>query len=430
MSKTSLLACLLVAMPLPAATPPAAIHLGVATCATTTCHGSVKPTDKGIIQQNEYVTWSRFDPHAAAYRTLFDERSVTIARRLGIGPPHEAKICLDCHTDNALLAQRGTKFQLDDGIGCEVCHGGAAAWLATHDDDPAVGHADNIAKGMTALDMPGVRAQICVGCHVGGADTNGADRFASHRLMAAGHPRLSFELDTYTELWRTSGGREHYRVDADYAQRKPPSPAAEVWAAGLVANSHALIGQVSSRYGTDGSLPDFALFNCYSCHRTMRLRDWQDKGRDANAEPGSLRFDDSVLAVLQAALTARPDLQSQLREDRAAFQKTAGAAGGAVTMAAASLDGTLAAIGRALATRPLTAKDAALALDALARGAGRGDYPDYVSAEQAAMGIAVLVSTTGSAGVSRGAIDDLFNALENDERYDPQHFRRALEQLK
>ena len=35
--------------------------------------------------QNEYVTWSRFDPHAGAYRTLLDERSAAIARHLGIG---------------------------------------------------------------------------------------------------------------------------------------------------------------------------------------------------------------------------------------------------------------------------------------------------------------------------------------------------------
>jgi len=421
----SLAVLLLAATAAAAANQPSDLHLGVATCASTTCHGSAKPAEKGDIQQNEYVTWSRFDPHAAAYRTLRDERSVAIARRLGIGKAQEAKICLDCHTDNTPPERRGPKFQLDDGIGCEFCHGGAQAWLASHDDYPTVSHADNVAKGMAALEEPAVRAATCAACHVGGGD-----RYASHRLMAAGHPRLSFELDTFTELWRTSGGREHYLRDADYAQRKPAPQAADVWAAGLVANSRAMTAQVSARYAKDGALPDFALFNCYSCHRAMRLNDWQDKGRDANAEPGSLRFDDSVLAVLQAALAARPTLQSQLRGDTAAFQKTAGASRDAVTKATATLDGTLAGIGRELSAHPLTAREAAQALDALARGAGRGDYPDYVSAGQAAMGIAVLVSTTGTPDASRGAFAELFKALENDERYDPQRFARVLEAMR
>jgi hypothetical protein len=422
---------LLVAAPLAAgaATPPDR-HLGVATCASTTCHGSAKPAEKDTIQHNEYVTWSRFDPHAGAWRTLLDERSVVMARRLGIGNAHEARICLDCHTDNAPVAERGPKFQLDDGIGCEACHGGAERWLASHDDVPAVSHADNLANGMRAIDEPRVRAGVCLACHVGDSTADRKDRFASHRLMAAGHPRLSFELDTFTELWRTSGGREHYIRDADYAERKPAVPTTQTWATGLVAGSRAQVRLVSQHYAGDGTLPDFALFNCYSCHRAMRLRDWQDKGRDAGAEPGRLRFEDSVMTMLQAALAARPESRAMLGREVAAFQNAAGAGGDTVKRAAAALDAALEDIERELSARPLGRAESRQALDALARGAGRGDYPDYVSAEQAAMGIAVLMAEAGSLSGNRKPIDALFRALENDERYDPRRFGRILQSLR
>ncbi len=405
----------------------AGVHLGVATCASTTCHGSAKPTEGSNVQQNEYVTWSRFDPHAGAYRTLLDERSIAIARRLGIGRAHEASECLGCHADDVPEKERGARFQLDDGIGCETCHGAAEGWLASH-DDPGVGHADNLAKGLTALEDPAARAAVCLGCHLG--DANETDRYASHRLMAAGHPRLSFELDTFTELWRTSGGREHYVRDDDYARRKPTPAASRVWTTGLIAGAGAMTAQVARRYAEQGTLPDFALFNCYSCHRAMRLKDWQDKGRDAQAEPGRLRFDESVLVVLQTALVTRPALQSRLGRDATAFQKAAGTPRDAVMQAAARLEATLTAIGADLAARPLDRDETMQVLDALAQAGARGDYPDYAGAEQAAMGVAVLLSTAGSRDTARGAIDELFRTLENDERYDARRFARALEHLK
>ena len=39
-------------------------HLGVASCSSSTCHGSVRPWQNANVFQNEYVTWSREDAHA------------------------------------------------------------------------------------------------------------------------------------------------------------------------------------------------------------------------------------------------------------------------------------------------------------------------------------------------------------------------------
>lgn len=143
-------------------------HEGVATCASSLCHGSNRPLkayERAL--QNEYTTWSQFDPHSNAYKVLRDKQSQEIARRMGIGPAHEAPACLACHTDAVPVTQRGVKFQLDDGVGCESCHGGAERWLATHYQSPKIPRNQNLINGLAALERPAVLADTCLGCHVG-----------------------------------------------------------------------------------------------------------------------------------------------------------------------------------------------------------------------------------------------------------------------
>ena len=51
------LALLLAATPLPPQSPHKT--LGVASCASSLCHGSVQPWSDGNIRKDEYVLWSR-----------------------------------------------------------------------------------------------------------------------------------------------------------------------------------------------------------------------------------------------------------------------------------------------------------------------------------------------------------------------------------
>jgi hypothetical protein len=161
-------------------------HLGVATCSSSVCHGNVKSTSNYDVQLNEYVTWAHNDAHAKAYSVLQNERSRAIAAKLGLPAAHTAKICLDCHADNVPEAMRGREFNLTDGIGCETCHGGAERWLESHTSKQTT-YEDNLKRGMFPTANIGPRATLCVSCHVGNSD-----KFASHRIMGAGHPRLSF----------------------------------------------------------------------------------------------------------------------------------------------------------------------------------------------------------------------------------------------
>jgi len=409
------------------ATAGESIHQGVATCASTLCHGSAKPLSAHTVQQNEYVTWSHFDPHSKAYRLLLEPRSQRIAERLGIGPAHEAKVCLDCHAENVPPSQRGPRFQLTDGIGCESCHGAAEGWLATHDDTPRVSHKDNIAAGLYPIADPQARAQVCVTCHVGDET-----RFASHRLMAAGHPRLSFELDTFTELWRTSGGREHYRVDAAYAKRKTPPDSSKVWIAGLARTALTQLELLRGpHFQKAGALPEFALYNCYSCHRSMRFDYAAKRGLAGSLEPGSLRLDDSRLVMLSAVFAAvEPRWDEQLRAQTANLHRVAAESRTEAAAASEKLSKLIEQAAGELESRSLGVAQKRAILQALIKGAQQGDYPDYVAAEQAAMAVALLVAETGRNEELRPQIAGLFEALANDDRYDAQRFELLLSRIK
>ena len=56
----------------------AQMHLGVATCAASQCHGSAIPRNATGVFQNEYVTWTQSDTHSKAYEVLSNKQSQMI----------------------------------------------------------------------------------------------------------------------------------------------------------------------------------------------------------------------------------------------------------------------------------------------------------------------------------------------------------------
>lgn len=400
-----------------------ASHLGVASCASGVCHGAAKPLAATAVQQNEYVTWSHFDPHARAYASLRTPGALAMARRLGLGLPAREPQCLACHAEDAPAPARGPRFQPDDGVGCEACHGASAKWIASHDDASAGRRADNLAQGLRPIERALPRAQLCAACHVGSPD-----RLAGHALMAAGHPRLVFELDTYSELWRTSGGREHFVRDADYARRKQESPSVNIWLAGLTESAGRLLALAADERVAQGVLPEFALFNCHSCHRSMRLRRFRDL---PGVTPGSPRVADSSLVMLAIALDAiDPGRAAKLRESMAGLQRAIGRGMPALHESAGALRPGILALQSELAGRAFGPEERKRLLASVLDAAERGEFPDYSAAEQAAMAVTMLLAETGAAGTSDPQAEALFADLRDDERFDPERFRRILARVR
>jgi len=399
----------------------AARHEGVATCAAAQCHGSAVAREGSNVLQTEYVTWTQDDPHARAWQVLSSEESRAMAMRLGLPSAVEAGVCLDCHADNVEADRRGERFQLSDGVGCEACHGGAGNWLATHDNVPAIRHEDNVAAGLYPTDRAAERAVLCMSCHLGTRS-----KFATHRLMAAGHPRLSFELDTFTELWRTAGRQPHYRVDDDYRERKSAGSHSYAWATGLLAEARQRLSLVvEPAFGGDGIFPELGLYDCHACHRTLKTVQWRRLPRHGSAGPGVPFLNDGALVMsLALARAVAPDDAGAIEAGLTALHVAGGSSRDVLRAAGRNLDTALQRLQARVSERGVRDHARAILREILAAGAD-GEFLDYISAEQAFMAVQMFAIELGDAELE-AALDELAGALEDEDRYRPARFASLL----
>ena len=403
-------------------------HMGVATCGNSVCHGSAQAFKDSNVMQNEFALWQSFDPHAnKAFQALNTPEGQAIAKKLGLGNAAEAKICLDCHSDNVASGDRGDKFQMSDGIGCEACHGGAEQWISSHAAKGAT-HADNLAKGLYPTENPVRRAELCLTCHMGTGD-----RMITHRIMGAGHPRLSFELDTFTWL------KPHYQVDADYIQRKGDFNGLRDWGLGQgVAASNLLDLLMDDKNGWTGIFPELVLFDCHACHKSMGAKKWGPR-QGTGLGPGVVRLNDSNLVMFRHVLAAVDPAAAKtvLDQTRALHQATT--RDRASTLAAAkTLRDTIRGELNQVAVYPFGAESMSLILKSIEADAERGEFRDFSAAEQAAMAAQSVVVAFNNAGridearnkVLQGKVDAVYKAVERDDTYEMGRFTSALRELR
>lgn len=395
-------------------------HLGPASCASSACHGRVSPERAANVRLDEYRIWSREDRHSRAYQTLLSDESKSMARRLGIGPAHEAKVCLDCHADNVPEGQRGERFQLSDGVGCEACHGGAGDWIASHAVLGAT-HADNVERGLRPLSNIQTRAQLCLSCHFGTAE-----KFAGHDLMAAGHPRLTFELVAFT-----ANQPAHFDFDEDYAQRKSEQGPLRQWLLGLaqsVQSQAALLR--SERFARHGLFPELALFDCHACHHPMDDRRGAKGPLHAGLDLGAVRLNDAHSRLLLTALQAlRPDEAPALQRAINQLHRASQRGVQAIAAAAAELETRMHALSAQLPPQRFEQSDLRRLQRSVLDTAMAGGYRDFVAAEQAYFALETLAIELGEAQSRRAQMDALFATVEDEHRFRPDRFQRAAQRL-
>lgn len=403
-----------------------AAYVGVSTCAGSTCHGRSE-ANGAIVRQDELRLWQ--DPsspagaHSRAWRVLTEPRARAIAARLGIGEAASAPMCLGCHATPAAPGARGARFQLSDGVGCESCHGAASGWLASH---YAVGgtHAANVARGLVPLDNPRARAGRCLDCHFGSADPG---QFVDHRIMAAGHPRISFELDLFTTL------QQHHNEDGDYVRRKGKSNGVTTWAVGqAMALERSLSLFATAGLGTKGMFPEFYFFDCHSCHRRISDDPRFEPGKAANpARPipsGTPPYNDENMIMLAAAArVAAPQVAPRFERDSRNFHAALAKDRASALAAAAALKESARAVAADLA-RGVSRDQVFEIIDTIAGNAISPRFTDYTGSVQAVMAVDTLFTSLGTAGPDslRADINSAYRAVRDPNAYDPREFRSSL----
>lgn len=407
---------------------------GVASCAGSTCHG--RPEGNGaVVRQDEIATWqepsSPSGSHSRAYAVLAGRRGQQIAASLGLGNATAAPACLGCHSTYAPAGQRGAKFTLTDGVGCESCHGpSGGTWLAEHYALPAT-HASNVAAGLTPLDSPKVRANVCLDCHYGSSKPG---QFVTHTMMAAGHPRVSFELDLFSAL------QQHHTVDADYIRRKSAPSSMLFWAVGqaeAVRRATSLFAQ--PKFAFEGVFPQFYFYDCHSCHRNIT----DGPQRKLTFEPNPARpipfgnppFNDENIIMLQAVASALvPGEAGAFQAAARDFHKAMGQGPGEARTAAQALSARAEALSDALAGRAYGDADAFRVIAIIASEATAPRFTDYAGSVQAVMAVDTLLNalvregrvTQGAAAGIRGDIARAYKAVDEPNAYRPADFRTAL----
>jgi cytochrome c554/c'-like protein len=258
--------------------------LGNTSCTAAGCHGGVRP-EKGI--GGEYSLWLQNDPHAKAYSVLFNELSQRMVEQLkSPRPAHQHGYCLSCHSPTANWSPEPATF---DGVGCEQCHGPAEQWLEPHVHPKWKSRlmAEKTFLGFRNLHDVSERARTCVKCHT----------VVKHDLIAAGHPRLFFEMSAFhanlPAHWSRESDWVRHVPGTDADSRQPEQiPASELrlgrsnfeaklWVSGQLETLHFTVKSLGFRAGHGMKhnprwpWPELSDWNCFACHHDLKGSSWR-----------------------------------------------------------------------------------------------------------------------------------------------------------
>ncbi len=418
MMRATILVLVLAALPR-GATGAVDRHLGVGSCANSVCHGAVVANPTPAVPLNEYVVWSTRDRHAKAFETLAGDKAKAMALVMGLADASTAKVCLDCHTDNVSSEQRGPTFQLSDGVGCEACHGGASRWIESH-AQPGRAHAANLAAGMADMVDPRQRVERCLDCHRGDDS-----RRATHAMMAAGHPRLSFEIDTFMVL-----EPYHHRPDEAYARRKTITSPVNNWLIGQAAAAVRMLDILATDAESDAPFPELSSFDCQACHHPMNDHRPRARPELTLLAPGRVRIDDSALVMTRALFGALEPgeggaLLNGIVELHAASQANRRKAGAVAAALAERIER-----GTARFTVAPVTPTQVIALERALRDLGlQSGVTDYALAEQVVLGLALLCNDAATLSCAKRtvALDALYAATADENRFSAARFRDAIQ---
>lgn len=258
-----------------------------------------------------------------------------------------------------------------------------------------------------------VRAETCLGCHLGTKD-----KVVDHEMIAAGHPDLNFELDTFS-----AAQPAHYRA----AKPSPgnSAPRVRVWAVGQATALAEGMRLLAARAGKNW--PEFSELECYQCHHDLRLDSWRIQRGYAGRKPGSLQANLARTEVVRVLVrVAAPEQKDSLE---AAINQVAAAVADrisgvdAIAQAAARAAQQADALVVRFEKQDFTADAARSLVRALTADIGRIANSGVHSAEVAAMSLdALLAAITGNSPTAQAAMAPVYDFLEHPSTYQPATF--------
>jgi hypothetical protein len=239
--------------------------MGAGSCAAAACHGASNHASSG----GEYSIWIARDRHARAYEALFEPRSLRIQHNLHRSvAAHEDQRCLNCHVyPNLPSSPPKAPYFKTDGVSCEACHGPAQHWLAAHHLDAwkTLPMQEKQKRGMRDTQSILGRVQVCAPCHVGTPEMD-----VDHDLIAAGHPRLTFEFTAF------HAAMPHHWPDArdrnpNVSVRGRKDFEARAWLIGQLVSTRTALELLAGRAGSEKKIwPEFAEHDCLACHHDLQ----------------------------------------------------------------------------------------------------------------------------------------------------------------
>ncbi len=400
-------------------------YTGPGSCSSPSCHGAVQARDQTTVLQNEYSTWVVRDKHAHAFGNLTNPVGMRIAKIMGLPSPDTAPRCLACHALNVPADQRARTFDLTDGVGCENCHGPASAWLGEH-TTRGWKYEKSLDLGLYDTRDLVKRSERCLSCHLGTPE-----KTVDHELIAAGHPDLYFELESFMSVMPA-----HWKeVDPD------PWFAVRAMAVGQAVQLREQLKRVA-RESQGGIWPEYAELDCFACHHNLTAAkdSWrQDRGYPGR-RPGNPPFNLSRYVVLNHVIQdADPGATRELKAGIDQVYKSVTALNTDRRLVAADAANTSELASR-LALRLNSMKfDQPQTLRLLksiaADGEGIAEQGER-AAEQATMALdALFIAYTKNGkpandSAIRAAINGLFRQLDDPSAYNSYKFAAAMKNLK
>jgi hypothetical protein len=286
-------------------------YVGPGSCSASACHGGIQPRDTTKVLQNEYSTWIVQDRHSRAYTVLNQPLAQRMAKILKIGDPTKAQKCLVCHALSVPADQRGTQFDIAEGVSCESCHGPAEKWLGPHVEANAK-HAEMVKLGLVDNKDLAIRSEKCLTCHLGAAGLE-----VDHEMLAAGHPDLTFELDSFSSI------EPPHWVEKAPDSKEPINDklfGVRIWSIGQATQLEESLTRLA-RHARGANWPEYTEMDCFTCHHSLTKPEdsWRQQEGYGTRRPGNPPYNPSRYVVFRhlarsADATAEAELASTMTE--------------------------------------------------------------------------------------------------------------------